>query len=87
MTAAILPLFGGILFLGQAVIGLFFFRFWLTSRDRLFAMFAVAFWLLAIQRLTLALTQTFFEDQAVFYLLRLLAFVVILVAIIDKNRR
>jgi hypothetical protein len=87
VTAAILPLFGGILFTGQAVIGLFFFRFWLTSRDRLFALFAVAFWLLAIQRLLLAVTQTFFEDQAVFYLLRLLAFVVILVAIIDKNRR
>ena len=27
------------------------------------------------------------EDQTVFYLLRLAAFVVILVAIVDKNRR
>ncbi|HVG24104.1 MAG TPA: DUF5985 family protein [Thermoanaerobaculia bacterium] len=77
----------GILITGDAVAGLFFLRFWVTSRDRLFAMFAVAFWLLGIQRVLLAVTRTFVEDQAMFYTLRLLAFVIIIVAIIDKNRR
>lgn len=71
----------------DAVAGLFFLRFWSVSRDRLFAMFAVAFWILGIQRLLLAVTRNIFEDQAVFYSLRLLAFVIIIVAIVDKNRR
>jgi hypothetical protein len=77
----------GILVALDAVAGLFFLRFWSVSRDRLFAMFAVAFWILGIQRLLLAVTRNIFEDQAVFYSLRLLAFVIIIVAIVDKNRR
>ena len=50
-------------------------------------MFAAAFWILGIQRLLLAVTRTIFEDQALFYTLRLAAFVIIIAAIIDKNRR
>jgi hypothetical protein len=69
------------------VAGLFFLRFWASSRDRLFAMFAAAFWILGIQRVLLALTRSLVEDQAMFYSLRLLAFLIIIVAIIDKNRR
>ena len=77
----------GILVTCDAVAGLFFLRFWLASRDRLFAMFAAAFWILGIQRLLLAATRAIVEDQAIFYSLRLLAFTIIIVAIIDKNRR
>ena len=82
-----MDLISGVLVAGDAVAGLFFLRFWLTSRDRLFAMFAAAFWILGIQRLLLAVTRTIFEDQALFYTLRLAAFVIIIAAIIDKNRR
>jgi hypothetical protein len=82
-----MDLISGILVAGDAVAGLFFLRFWLASRDRLFAMFAAAFWILGIQRLLLAVTRTIFEDQALFYTLRLAAFVIIIAAIIDKNRR
>lgn len=82
-----IDMLSGILVALDAVAGLFFLRFWVTSRDRLFAMFAGAFWILGIQRLLLALTREVVEDQAVFYLLRLLAFVIIIVAIVDKNRR
>lgn len=77
----------GILFALDTVVGLFFLKFWAQSRDRLFAMFAAAFWILGIQRLVLAATRSVFEDQAIFYSLRLLAFVIIIVAIVDKNRR
>jgi hypothetical protein len=84
---AMMDLISGVLIAGDAVVGLFFLRFWLASRDRLFAMFAAAFWILGIQRLLLALTRTLFEDQALFYALRLAAFVIIIAAIIDKNRR
>jgi uncharacterized membrane protein len=77
----------GALFTGYSVAALFFLRFWVSSRDRLFAMFAAAFAILAVQRIALALTKTAFEDQSPLYLLRLLAFVIIIWAIVDKNRR
>lgn len=77
----------GVLVALDAVAGLFFLKFWAASRDRLFALFAAAFWILGIQRLLLAATRTIFEDQAIFYTLRLLAFVIIIAAIVDKNRR
>lgn len=80
-------LIAGTLLAGYAMVALFFLRFWATSRDRLFALFALAFGVLAVQRLALALTNETMEDQTVFYLLRLAAFIIIVIAIIDKNRR
>lgn len=77
----------GVLVAGYSVAGLFFLRFWRDSRDRLFIMFAAAFWILAIQRLALAVTRTWIEDHSGFYILRLLAFILIIIAIVDKNRR
>ncbi len=67
------------------VAGLFFVRFWRRTRDRLFAMFAAAFWLMAVNWLALAFTKSD-EMRTAFYIVRLVAFVLILVAIIDKNR-
>ena len=80
-------LLSGILIAEYAAIALFFARFWAKSRDRLFLMFSAAFVVLAGQRLAIALTREILEQQAPLYLLRLAAFVVILVAIIDRNRR
>jgi uncharacterized membrane protein len=85
--AAVINIIFGALFAGYAVAALFFLRFWVSTRDRLFAMFSAAFAILAVQRVALALTRTVVEDQSAFYLLRLLAFIIILVAIVDKNRR
>jgi hypothetical protein len=76
----------GALFMGLLLVGIFFLRFWRDTSDRLFLIFAVAFWLLAITRLALSLTPGASEEhRAYVYLVRLLAFVLILVAIIDKN--
>ena len=83
MTAVV----SGMLVAGYLVAALFFARFWVQSRDRLFAMFAVAFTLLAVQRLALSISGAPIEDQTFFYVLRLVAFFVIAFAIIDKNRR
>ncbi|HEX2120477.1 MAG TPA: DUF5985 family protein [Thermoanaerobaculia bacterium] len=80
-------LVSGALVASYLMVSLFFLRFWTTSRDRLFALFAAAFGVLALQRLALALTRATMEDQTVFYLLRLAAFVIIIIAIVDKNRR
>jgi len=80
-------LVSGILIAFYSVIALFFLRFWFAARERLFGLFALAFVVLAAQRLALSLTNATMEDQTVFYLLRLAAFVVIVGAIVDKNRR
>jgi hypothetical protein len=80
-----IQLMSGAIVTGYLVAGLFFLRYWRQSRDRLFVIFALAFWLLAAQRLALALTTQYF-DVTWLYGVRLLAFVLILLAIIDKNR-
>ena len=82
-----IDLMSGILVALDLVAGLFFLRFWRASRDRLFVLFGVAFWILALQRVLLSITRAVVEDQAMFYTLRLLAFVIIIAAIVDKNRR
>jgi hypothetical protein len=87
MGDALKTLVSGAMVMGYLVAGLFFLRFWRDTRDRLFAIFAGAFWLLAVQRavLTVAVRQGG-EGSVGIYGLRLLAFLLILYAIIDKNR-
>ena len=75
----------GGLVMGCFVAGLFFLRFWRKTRDRLFAIFAIAFWLLGVNWLALAFTKQD-EVKTIYYAVRLVAFVLILYAIIDKNR-
>lgn len=43
----------GAITMAYAIAGLFFFKFWRETRDRLFAMFAVAFWILAVNYVVL----------------------------------
>ena len=69
-----------------AVAGLFFLRFYRRTHDRLFAMFATAFWVLGLNWLALAFTEQN-EVSTALYFVRTLAFLLIIVAIIDKNRR
>jgi hypothetical protein len=81
------PLFiSGALVAGYAVAALFFLKFWHQTRDRLFGWFAAAFVLLVVQRVALAATIDSAVDPLWYYLLRLLAFLLILVAIVEKNR-
>ena len=76
----------GLLLAGYAVAGLFFLRFWRRSGDRLFAWFAAAFWLLAAQRGALAAVGPASAASTWLYGVRLVAFLLILAAVIDKNR-
>jgi hypothetical protein len=69
--------------MAAGVIGLFFFRFWRKSGDRLFLAFACSFWLQAGTRVGLALTET--DEGDFWYVARLVAFLLILYAIWDKN--
>ena len=73
--------------MGLAVAGCFFLRYWKDSRDRLFGLFALAFFLLAINRLLLMSLDGHQEKALAVYLVRLTAFLIILAAILDKNLR
>lgn len=86
MGDALSSLTSGVLVMGYLIVGLFFLRFWHETRDRLFGIFAAAFWLLAVQRFLLVLLENTPREDVWLYGLRLLAFVLILTAIVDKNR-
>lgn len=76
----------GAILLGYLVASLFFFRFWRQTRDRLFACFALAFMILAVERILLIPSSPLYSHSPQLYLTRLVAFVVIIWAIWDKNR-
>jgi peptidoglycan/LPS O-acetylase OafA/YrhL len=86
MSAALSQFISGIIMMGYLIAGLFFLRFWKETRDRLFALFGVAFFLLATQRLAFVVTSDTSERAIWWYALRLVAFIIILLAIVDKNR-
>jgi hypothetical protein len=85
----------GVSFTAFSASALFFYKFWRASHDRFFLCFAIACELIALERFaSLFLPATLEslwtpEAEATYwlYLIRLVAFVLILFAIIDKNRR
>jgi hypothetical protein len=71
--------------LGCVIAGLFFLKFWRRTRDGLFLAFASAFWLLAANAaLPVLLNRPAYLHGEV-YLLRLAAFLLIILAIAAKN--
>jgi hypothetical protein len=82
----LLGLVSGAILMGYGFCALFFLRFWRQTHDRLFVVFALAFGLLGLQRLALVLTEPLEEWRTGLYIARLLAFLLILGAIVDKNR-
>jgi hypothetical protein len=68
------------------VAGLLFYRFWQESHDRLFGFFSGAFHLLALSWALLGLFSPTEETRPYIYAIRLVAFTLIIVAVIDKNR-
>ena len=76
----------GAIAMASLVAGLCFFRFWLHSRDRFFVFFALSFWIEAANRCAMMALGTANEDAPLHYLVRLVAYGLIVAAIIDKNR-
>jgi len=66
---------------------LFFLRFWRESGDRLFGLFSASFLLLGLTRFGLALSHDPSEGETYLYWVRLVAYLLIIAAIVDKNRR
>ena len=77
----------GALSMGCAIVGLFLLRFWRQSCDRLFVFFAMAFWLLGLHWLGLAVVNPWIESRHELYLVRLAAFLVLVLGVVDKNAR
>lgn len=87
MTAATLtPVLQGATAALACVAGLFFWCFWRRTRDRFFVFFALSFWIESANRLHLGLSAQVGEDAPLNYVVRLLAYLLILLAIWDKNR-
>ncbi len=86
-TGTAVMLISGALIMGYATAALFFYTFWRRTSERLFAFFSASFLLLGIQRVCLALTENTPANARWLYGLRLLAFLLILAAILEKNRR
>lgn len=72
---------------GSTLVGLFFLRFWRRTGDRFFLYFAFSFWLEAGNRLAVGLIENSSESEPIFYLLRVVAYGLIILAIVGKNRR
>lgn len=79
-------LLSGIIACGSFVAAIYFLKFWRRSGDRLFALFAAAFAVFAANAVALGLTDPDAEVRVVLYTVRLVGFLLILAAIIDKNR-
>lgn len=72
--------------MGCFAAALFFVGFWRRSRDRFFALFASAFLLLGVSWLVHVLIGAANEFNRSVYLTRLVAFLLIILAVIEKNR-
>jgi len=71
---------------GSIVAGLFFLRFWRSTRDRFFLYFAISFLLEGSNRFLLGFMGWLREEAPAYYLVRLVAYGLILVAILEKNQ-
>ena len=77
----------GIFACAAGAIAVAFARFWRRSGDRFFLWFTIAFALLAIERFGAVAANVDPEASApLAYVLRLLAFLLIIVGIVEKNR-
>jgi zinc transporter ZupT len=76
----------GLIAMGFLVAGLMFLRFWTRTKDKLFAAFAAAFVLLALNQALVALIDVPREERSWIYLLRVAAFMLIIAAVVAKNR-
>ena len=84
-TPSVVLFVSGALCAGFAVVALFFLRFFARTRDPFFAAFAVAFALMAANQAVAGVFHATAAEDPRAYLLRLAAFVVIILAVLAKN--
>jgi hypothetical protein len=87
MINMINAMLAGAIAMASIIISLFFLRFWSSTRDRFFLYFSLSFLLEAINRIFLGITALANEDTPTYYIIRLIAYLLIIIAIVDKNRQ
>lgn len=85
MESKLLLLVAGALVFGYIIAALFFLRFWRRTHDGLFLAFGLAFCLMAINQLALAFLPVPDDEVHYVYIIRIVAFLLILFAIVRKN--
>jgi uncharacterized membrane protein HdeD (DUF308 family) len=75
----------GVIATASLTAGVFFFRFWKKTHDRLFLAFAAFFFIEMASRITLLGFERPNEGSPWIYLVRLAALIVLLAAIVAKN--
>jgi hypothetical protein len=78
---------GGAAAVASWIVAMFLLKFWRESRDRLLLLFSLAFVVLGLNWLLVSAFHPSGETRHLYHLVRLVAFLLILVAILDKNRR
>jgi hypothetical protein len=86
MEAVLQFLYGGLTTMCGAI-GLFFVRYWWLQRDRFYLWFAVAFWSMGLSWGVHLIFATSAETGPNVYVFRVVGFLLIIAAIVDKNRR
>jgi hypothetical protein len=80
------PFVNGLSACASVIAGWLFLRFWRDTAERLFLWFAFAFWMFAVNWSAIALVGPGDEAGHLYFVPRLIGFVLILLAIFDKNR-
>lgn len=75
----------GVIVAASWVAAAFFWKFWRQTRDILFLAFAAAFFVEGANRMSFLFIESPNEGRPVIYVVRLVAFLLILAAIVKKN--
>lgn len=76
----------GAICMAYLVVGMFFLKFWRRTRDSFFLCFAASFFVFSFVRITLSAVSQESELRWFLYLGRALAVLMIVIAIVQKNR-
>lgn len=76
----------GVIVTASLTAAIFFFRFWRDTRDPLFLAFGISFGIEGLNRIGFLLLERPDEGNPVIYVVRLFASLLILAAILRKNR-
>jgi hypothetical protein len=80
------PFINGVAACGSFVAATLFLRFWRDTDDRLFLWFALAFAMFTLNWSAIALRPSVDEARYLYFVPRLVGFLLILWAIVDRNR-
>jgi hypothetical protein len=86
MIASLTSVLAGAVAMASFVAMLFFLKYWQRTRDSFFLFFALAFGIDSLSRFVLGIASISDETEPLYYLPRFVAFALIILAIVLKNR-